>query len=141
MESKNIPDTGIKSFKTAIKRRCLKLSAAALLAVAIFDRTGETDILLGLILGICVGFVNINLMFYNLNRMKISPEKAQVRTFIITLIRFALIVGAGIAAVHKFNLWAMLSGFLLTYVSIISIPITERIKSKLLIPKSKADVQ
>ena len=138
IEKKNKTDPDTRAFKARIRRRGLKLGAVALIAAAALERY---DILYGLIFGICVGFINMNLMFFNLARLKSSPGNARSRTFSITIIRFAVIACAGIAAIYKksFNPWAVLAGFLLTYAAIISIPITEGLKLKLLNHKSKVD--
>ena len=126
-----------KSFKYAVRRRALKLCALALIVVAALSRT---DALYGLIFGVCIGFVNMNLMFFNASRMNVTPEKARSKTMMSTFIRLAIIVGAGIASYYKgFNLLSMAVGFLLTYASIISIPITDRIKLRFLTPKPNAD--
>ena len=126
-----------KSFKNAVKRRALKLCALALIFVAALNRT---DALYGLIFGACIGFVNMNLMFYNVSRINFSPEKARSKTMLSTFSRLAIIFGAGIGAHYKgFNLLSMAVGFLLTYASIISIPITDRIKLRFLTPKPNAD--
>ncbi len=133
-------NTDTKAFKIAVKRRILRLGALALVVAAVL---GRSDVVFGLIFGICIGFINVNLMFYNLARVNTSPEKARVRTFSTTIIRFVLIAGGAMAAVLKkgFNPWAVLGGFLLTYIAIISIPITEKFKSKLLTPGSKKSAQ
>ena len=129
--------TDFKSFKYAVRRRALRLSALALVVVAVLNRT---DALYGLIFGACIGFVNMNLMFFNVSRMNVTPEKARSKTMVSTFIRLAVIFGAGIAAVYKnFNLLSMAVGFLLTYASIISIPITDRMKLRFLTPKTNAD--
>jgi hypothetical protein len=125
------------SFKYAVRRRALKLIALALIVVAAL---GRTDALYGLIFGACIGFVNMNLMFFNVSRMSVVPGKARSKTMISTFIRIAIILGAGIACVYKgFNIISMAVGFLLTYASIISIPITDRIKLRFLTSKTNAD--
>ena len=130
--------TDVKVFKHAVQRRCLKLGAIALIIAAAINRE---DVLFGLIFGVCVGFINMNLMFFNLDRLKKDPGKARAQSFVSTIVRFIIIIGAGIAAYYKenFNLWVVLGGFLLTYVSIISIPVTERIKTRFLTHKLKTD--
>ena len=122
-----------KSFKHAVRRRALRLCALALVVAAVLNRTDALD---ALIFGVCIGFVNMNLMFFNVSRMKVTPEKARSKAMTSTFIRFAIIFGAGIAGAYKnFNLLSMAVGFSLTYVAIISIPITDRMKLRFLTPK------
>lgn len=126
-----------KSFKHAVRRRALRLCAVALVVVAILDRT---DAIYGLIFGACIGFMNMNLMFFNVSRMNVTPQKARSKTMMSTFLRFAIIFGAGIAGVYKnFNIFSMAVGFLLTYAAIVSIPITDRMKLRYLNPKANAD--
>jgi len=132
--------TDLKAFKHAVRRRALRFCALALIVVAAMSRAGDMYGLIGLIFGACIGFVNMNLMFFNLARMQAAPKKARARTTSIAFMRFAIIVAAGCAGIYKnFNPYSMAAGFLLTYAAIITIPITDRLKLRFLAPKANPD--
>jgi len=122
-------------FKKIVKRRALKLGLILLIVAAL---TRRNDVIFGLLFGLCVGFINFNLMaYYGMKSLQKDPIKAKRYAIFSTLLRFLIIFGAGVIIYYKkgFHPLASFIGFMNIYIILYSYEFIEKFKSKRLTPE------
>ena len=125
-------DKKIRAFKVSVKRRAF-LTGLVLIAVSSVLR--RIDVTLGLLFGLCVGFINFNLMCrQNQKILKGSQKGSGRRAAVSFLIRYLILAAAGAAVVLKKNLHpiAALVGFFVLHFTLITYEFTESLRKRFL---------
>ena len=123
-------DQRIRAFKASIKRRSLRLGLV-LLIVSLALR--QKDLTFGFLFGLCVGFINFDLMCWHNRKLLRGPQNKSGRSAALSfLVRYLVLASAGVAVFLKENLHpiAALVGFLVVHFTLITYEFTESLKRR-----------
>ena len=125
-------DQKIRVFKATIQRRALRLGLVLLFAVAIAMR--RNDVTFGLLFGLCVGFINFNLMCWQTERLIYGQHKGSERRAVLSFLsRYAILAAAGVAVWWKeFQPLTALVGFLVVQFTLVTYEFVESMKRRFL---------
>ncbi len=129
--NRDYQENEIRAFRAAVKRRAFRIGLLLFLVSLAFRRD---DVTFGFLFGLCVGFINFNIMCRQTHRLLQGNEGSSSRRAVLAfLLRFGIISAAGLAVLWKgFQPIASAVGFFVLHVSLISYEITESLKKRML---------
>ncbi len=123
-------DQKIRTFKASIKRRAFRLGLI-LLIVSLALR--QADVTFGFLFGLCVGFINFDLMCRQNQKLLRGLQKGSGRRAVLSfLVRYLVLAAAGVAVFLKDNFHpiAALVGFFVVHFTLITYEFIESLKKR-----------